>query len=95
MGDITADQFRSLANIQRHFKSDVRLSNRQNVPLLKPSRAGLPALVVLLKLQMACAILMRFHCQTFHLNSSLTMTRLGHSLAKSANRNALSDSVTN
>jgi sulfite reductase beta subunit-like hemoprotein len=31
LGDITADQFRALARIQRHFKSDVRLSNRQNV----------------------------------------------------------------
>ena len=31
LGDITAAQFRALANIQRHFKSDVRLSNRQNV----------------------------------------------------------------
>ena len=31
LGDITASQFRALANIQRHFKSDVRLSNRQNV----------------------------------------------------------------
>jgi sulfite reductase beta subunit-like hemoprotein len=31
LGDITADQFRGLARIQRHFQSDVRLSNRQNV----------------------------------------------------------------
>ena len=31
LGDITADQFRGLAAIQRHFQSDVRLSNRQNV----------------------------------------------------------------
>lgn len=40
MGDITADQFRALANIQRHFKSDVRLSNRQNVVFrsLQPSQ---------------------------------------------------------
>jgi sulfite reductase (ferredoxin) len=40
LGDITADQFRALARIQRHFKSDVRLSNRQNVVFrsLQPSQ---------------------------------------------------------
>ena len=40
LGDITAAQFRALANIQRHFKSDVRLSNRQNVVFrsLQPSQ---------------------------------------------------------
>jgi sulfite reductase (ferredoxin) len=40
MGDITADQFRALATIQRHLKSDVRLSNRQNVVFrsLQPSQ---------------------------------------------------------
>ncbi|MBU3689363.1 MAG: ferredoxin--nitrite reductase [Acidimicrobiales bacterium mtb01] len=31
LGDITAEQFRGLAAIQRRFVSDVRLSNRQNV----------------------------------------------------------------
>lgn len=31
LGDITADQFRGLAAIQRDFQSDVRLTNRQNV----------------------------------------------------------------
>jgi sulfite reductase beta subunit-like hemoprotein len=31
LGDVTADQFRALARIQRYFQSDVRLSNRQNV----------------------------------------------------------------
>jgi sulfite reductase (ferredoxin) len=31
LGDITADQFRSLAAIQRELGADVRLSNRQNV----------------------------------------------------------------
>ena len=31
LGDVTAEQFRALARIQRHFNSDVRLSNRQNV----------------------------------------------------------------
>ncbi len=40
LGDITADQFRALATIQRHFSSDVRLSNRQNVVFrsLQPSQ---------------------------------------------------------
>ena len=40
LGDITADQFRALARIQRHFKADVRLSNRQNVVFrsLQPSQ---------------------------------------------------------
>jgi sulfite reductase beta subunit-like hemoprotein len=31
LGDLTADQFRALGRIQRHFNADVRLSNRQNV----------------------------------------------------------------
>ena len=31
LGDVTTEQFRALARIQRHFQSDVRLSNRQNV----------------------------------------------------------------
>ena len=31
LGDITASQFQSLANIQRELGADVRLSNRQNV----------------------------------------------------------------
>jgi sulfite reductase (ferredoxin) len=31
LGDITADQFRSLATIQRELGADVRLSNRQNI----------------------------------------------------------------
>ena len=31
IGDITADQFRSLASIQRELGADVRLTNRQNV----------------------------------------------------------------
>ena len=40
LGDITTAQFRALANIQRHFTSDVRLSNRQNVVFrsLQPSQ---------------------------------------------------------
>jgi hypothetical protein len=31
LGDITADQFRALAKIQRDLNADVRLTNRQNV----------------------------------------------------------------
>jgi len=31
LGDITGDQFRALAEIQRYFDSDVRLTNRQNL----------------------------------------------------------------
>ena len=31
LGDITAQQFRELAAIQRHFAADMRLTNRQNV----------------------------------------------------------------
>jgi len=31
LGDITTEQFRALASIQREFAADVRLSNRQNV----------------------------------------------------------------
>ena len=31
LGDITADQFRSLASIQRELNSDVRITNRQNL----------------------------------------------------------------
>ncbi len=44
LGDITADQFRELANIQRHFKADVRLSNRQNVVFRGITESELPEL---------------------------------------------------
>ncbi|MGQ0824697.1 MAG: nitrite/sulfite reductase [Actinomycetota bacterium] len=33
LGDITADQFRALADIQRDFQLDVRITNRQNLAL--------------------------------------------------------------
>jgi len=40
LGDVTTEQFRALARIQRHFKADVRLTNRQNVVFrsLQPSQ---------------------------------------------------------
>ena len=31
LGDITADQFRAVAKIQREFDADIRLTNRQNL----------------------------------------------------------------
>jgi sulfite reductase beta subunit-like hemoprotein len=44
LGDITADQFRALAAIQRELGADVRLSNRQNVVLRGLSEGQLPVL---------------------------------------------------
>jgi sulfite reductase beta subunit-like hemoprotein len=44
LGDITSDQFRSLAAIQRELGSDVRLSNRQNVVFRGLTDAQLPVL---------------------------------------------------
>jgi sulfite reductase (ferredoxin) len=44
LGDITADQFRALAQIQRGLQSDVRLSNRQNVVFRSIQEADLPQL---------------------------------------------------
>jgi len=44
LGDITADQFRSLASIQRDLGADVRLSNRQNVVFRGLTEAQLPTL---------------------------------------------------
>jgi sulfite reductase (ferredoxin) len=44
LGDVTADQFRSLAAIQRELGADVRLSNRQNVVFRGLSEAQLPVL---------------------------------------------------
>lgn len=44
LGDITVDQFRSLAAIQRELGADVRLSNRQNVVFRGLSDAQLPVL---------------------------------------------------
>ncbi len=39
LGDITADQFRSLADIQRDFGLDIRITNRQNLALRDLSEA--------------------------------------------------------
>lgn len=44
LGDITADQFRSLAAIQRELGADVRLTNRQNVVFRGLSEAQVPVL---------------------------------------------------
>jgi sulfite reductase beta subunit-like hemoprotein len=44
LGDITSDQFRALANIQRRLQSDVRLSNRQNVVFRSIQESDLPQL---------------------------------------------------
>ena len=44
LGDVTADQFRSLAAIQRDLGADVRLSNRQNVVFRGLTEAQLPVL---------------------------------------------------
>ena len=44
LGDITADQFRALAVIQREFRASVRLTNRQNVVFRDLTDDQLPAL---------------------------------------------------
>ncbi|MCU1365890.1 MAG: sulfite reductase, beta subunit (hemoprotein), partial [Ilumatobacteraceae bacterium] len=44
LGDVTADQFRALASIQRELGADVRLSNRQNVVYRGLPEAQLPIL---------------------------------------------------
>jgi sulfite reductase beta subunit-like hemoprotein len=44
LGDITADQFRALAAIQREFGASVRLTNRQNVVFRDLTDDQLPAL---------------------------------------------------
>ena len=44
LGDITADQFRALASIQRELGADVRLTNRQNVVFRGLTEAQLPVL---------------------------------------------------
>ncbi|MEO5901483.1 MAG: nitrite/sulfite reductase [Ilumatobacteraceae bacterium] len=44
LGDITADQFRSLAQVQRELGADVRLSNRQNVVFRGLTETQLPVL---------------------------------------------------
>jgi sulfite reductase (ferredoxin) len=44
LGDITSDQFRALASIQREFGLEVRLTNRQNVAFRGLTEEQLPAL---------------------------------------------------
>src|SRR5262249_44833848 len=44
IGDVTVDQFRGLADIQRDFDLDVRLTNRQNFALRDLQEADLRAL---------------------------------------------------
>ena len=44
LGDITGDQFRALASIQRELGADVRLTNRQNVVFRNLTEAQLPVL---------------------------------------------------
>jgi sulfite reductase beta subunit-like hemoprotein len=44
LGDITSDQFRALAAIQREFNASVRLTNRQNVVFRDLTDEQLPAL---------------------------------------------------
>jgi sulfite reductase (ferredoxin) len=44
LGDVTSDQFRGLAAIQRDLGSDVRLSNRQNVVFRGLTESQLPVL---------------------------------------------------
>jgi sulfite reductase beta subunit-like hemoprotein len=44
LGDITGDQFRKLADIQRDFGTDVRITNRQNFVLRDLTEDQLPAL---------------------------------------------------
>ncbi len=43
LGDITGDQFRALAAVQRQFEVDVRLTNRQNVVFRGLDETDLPA----------------------------------------------------
>ena len=44
LGDITADQFRALASIQREFNAEVRVTNRQNLAFRGLSDEQLPRL---------------------------------------------------
>src|SRR6476659_62375 len=44
LGDITADQFRALADIQRDFALDIRITNRQNLALRDLQEADIRAL---------------------------------------------------
>ena len=54
LGDITADQFRGIAAIQREFDADIRLTNRQNLIIRGLDESELPVLYErLLELGMA------------------------------------------
>ncbi|CAN5619666.1 nitrite/sulfite reductase [soil metagenome] len=44
LGDITSDQFRALASMQREFAAEVRLTNRQNLAFLGLTEEQLPKL---------------------------------------------------
>jgi sulfite reductase (ferredoxin) len=44
LGDITADQFRALASIQRELAAEIRITNRQNLAIRGLSEAQLPIL---------------------------------------------------
>ena len=44
LGDITADQFRGIAAIQREFDADIRLTNRQNLIIRGLDESELPVL---------------------------------------------------
>ena len=44
LGDITSEQFRALANIQREFNASVRLTNRQNIAFRDLSEEDVPVL---------------------------------------------------
>ncbi|HKY13545.1 MAG TPA: hypothetical protein VJM33_01380, partial [Microthrixaceae bacterium] len=44
LGDITSDQFRALASIQRELGAEVRITNRQNLAFLKLTEEQLPTL---------------------------------------------------
>ncbi|MDW3217333.1 MAG: nitrite/sulfite reductase [Acidimicrobiales bacterium] len=48
LGDITADQFRGIAAIQREFEADIRLTNRQNLIIRGLDGSDLPRLYELL-----------------------------------------------
>ncbi|GJM38615.1 MAG: sulfite reductase [Acidimicrobiales bacterium] len=48
LGDITADQFRGIAAIQREFEADIRLTNRQNLIIRGLDESDLPRLYELL-----------------------------------------------
>ena len=54
LGDITADQFRTIADIQREFGADIRLTNRQNLIIRGLDESELPRLYErLLAIEMA------------------------------------------